>query len=78
LIADLEAALSGATEAKQFGAVNGSVALMGKLTGLLTDRVEIGAPGNFSQCETTEQVVDKLLSEQSPADALLLLDEFRP
>jgi hypothetical protein len=78
LMLDLDTALTGATEAKQFGAVNGAVALMGKLSGLLRDKLEIGPPGSFDNCETPSDIVDRLLAEfGGKEDALDALDQFR-
>lgn len=70
LLAELDATVQAARQAKQFGAVNGSLALIGKLTGLLRDRLEIGHPGEFESCKTAAEVIDVLLTEQTPGDAL--------
>jgi hypothetical protein len=40
-------------------------------------KIETGGPGDFGACETTEDVVRALLSDQSPAQALELLDTMR-
>jgi terminase small subunit-like protein len=77
LLAELEANIVGATVSQQHGAVNGAVALMGKLRGLLVDRVEIGGAGEFQQCESVDDVLDKLLSEEDPHDVLAWLDRMR-
>jgi hypothetical protein len=77
LLAQLEATVAGATEAKQFGAVNGSLALIGKLTGLLRDQIEIGAVGSFGECTTIPQLVEALLADQSAPEALQTLEELR-
>jgi hypothetical protein len=36
----------------------------------MRDKLEVGAPGSFDACETTEQVVAALLSDQTPAEVL--------
>jgi hypothetical protein len=77
LLAELEANIVGATAAQQHGAVNGAIMLMGKLRGLLIDRVEVGGVGEFDQCNSAEDVIDKLLGEQDPQDALDMLDVMR-
>ena len=77
LLAELEANIVGATVSGQHGAVNGAVALMGKLRGLLVDRVEIGGAGEFQQCENVDDVADILLADIDPADAPAMLDELR-
>ncbi|MFY9957958.1 hypothetical protein [Bradyrhizobium sp.] len=77
LLAQLEATVTGATKAKQFGAVNGSLALIGKLTGLLRDQIEIGSVGQFDQCQTMPELVEALLANESPAQALQTLDTLR-
>jgi hypothetical protein len=73
LLNKLEANIIGAEAKGQHGAVNGSIGLMAQLRGLLINRTEIGSPGSFDACETTEQVVAALLADQSPAQALSTL-----
>jgi phage terminase small subunit len=79
LLSELEATIAGAREAKQFGAVNGSLTLMGKLTGLLRDQIEVGGVGDFSRCESSEQVIDALFAAlgNDPHAVLAGLDEMR-
>ncbi|MGJ5042725.1 terminase small subunit [Bradyrhizobium sp. HKCCYLRH1062] len=60
LLAELQATVEAARAAKQFGAVNGSLALIGKLTGLLRDQIEIGGPGECDACRTPDEVLDRL------------------
>ncbi len=60
LLAELQATVEAARAAKQFGAVNGSLTLIGKLTGLLRDQIEIGGPGEFDTCKTPDEVLDRL------------------
>jgi hypothetical protein len=77
LLEELEAAREGATSAEQFAAVTGAVIAKAKLKGLMVDRLAVGAPSDFAACETTEQVVDKLLEEQTPQSALATLEAMR-
>jgi len=58
LLGELEANIIGATAAQQHGAVNGAIQLMGKLRGLLTDRVEVevGVGREFK----IEELIDQL------------------
>ncbi|SRR5258708_821977 len=77
LLEELEAAREGATSAEQFAAVTGAVIAKAKLKGLMVDRLAVGSPSDFAACETVEQVLDKMLGEQTPAEALMQLDELR-
>jgi Terminase small subunit len=77
LLNKLEANITGAEAKGQHGAVNGSIGLMAQLRGLLINRTEIGAPGSFDGCESVEQVIAALLSDQTPAQALEQLDGLR-
>jgi hypothetical protein len=78
LITQLEATIAGATEAKQFGAVNGSLALMGKLTGLLREKIEISSGGGpFDACQSVEDCVRLMLQDETPGEALALIDMLR-
>jgi hypothetical protein len=72
LLAELEANIAGATAAQQHGAVNGAIQLMGKLRGLLTDRVEIGAPGDFGNGFS----VDAAISDFGNGDPGIALANF--
>jgi hypothetical protein len=78
LLSELEATIGAAREAKQFGAVNGSLALIGKLTGLLRDRLEVGQVGEFDGCSSPEEIVDKWISSEGSAQAVLdMIDAVR-
>ena len=39
-------------------------ALRAKLAGLMVEKVEVGGPGDFDECETVEDIADKLLAEE--------------
>ena len=77
LLSQLDAALAGATEAKQFGAVNGSLALMGKLTGLLREKIELGPPGSFDSCNSIDEIAEKTLDQLPLDEALQNLESLR-
>jgi hypothetical protein len=47
------------------------------LGGLMVDKLAIGSPSEFADCTTADQVIDRLLSEQSAAAALQMLDHLR-
>lgn len=71
LLGELEVNIVGATAAQQHGAVNGSVQLMAKLRGLLTDRVEIGGPGSFGP-STVDEVLEQVSQELGPGAATVV------
>jgi hypothetical protein len=64
---------SGALDAEQFGAAGNAAGLKARLLGFMRERIEIGAPGSFDACETTEQVVTALLSDQTASEVLASL-----
>jgi hypothetical protein len=71
LLAELEANIAGATAAQQHGAVNGSVQLMAKLRGLLTDRIEVGGAGAFSPA-SVDEVIESVGRELGPEAAMVI------
>jgi hypothetical protein len=77
LAAQLDAVFDGATGDRQWGAAGSAAALKAKLLGFMRERLEVGAPGSFDACETTEQVVAALLADQTPNEALASLDVLR-
>lgn len=62
---------------KQHGVVKSATDSKGKLVGLLRDRVEVGEPGSFDQCQTVEDVIAKLLQQTAADDVLDVLDTLR-
>jgi hypothetical protein len=62
LIDEAEQARAGATEAKQFGAVNGAIKNKGILSGVWIERAEIGSPGEFDHLNDDE--LERLLIER--------------
>jgi hypothetical protein len=77
LLNELEMTINDARGDGQHSVVVNALTLSAKLVGLLRDRVEIGGAGAFDACESTEQVVAALLSDQTPNEALASLDVLR-
>jgi hypothetical protein len=65
LLNELEDARKKATDLKQLSAAIKAIEGKAKLSGLLVERqkVEVGGPGDFSKCDSTEDICDKLASE---------------
>jgi hypothetical protein len=74
LVCELEANIKRADTLGQAGAINGAVALMAKLKGMLIDRTEVGAPGEFAHLQTREEVYAKLAEELGDEVAAILQD----
>ena len=70
---NLEAIRAGAFEAKQFGAATNAEIAKLKLVGLMVDRKEIGAAGEFAGLETAEDVIALVTEELGEQAAALLL-----
>lgn len=68
---------AGATASEQYGAAARAAELQGKLSGLMIDRTEHGGVGEFAQAETIEGVVELLLADTTPSEALAVIDELR-
>jgi hypothetical protein len=51
--------------------------LVAEIAGLMKTRVELTGPGAFSVCETTEEILDLLLDEIDPREALEMIDKFK-
>jgi Terminase small subunit len=73
ICAELDQANAVAREKGQAAAMVSASALRAKLAGLLKDRVEVGGPGSFDDCETVEEIVDRLLA--GPGSPI---EQFRP
>lgn len=67
----------GAIEAEQFGPAGRAAELQGKLSGLMIDRTEIGAPGDFADCNSLSDMALRMLDEADLDDHLELLDRMR-
>jgi phage terminase small subunit len=61
LMAELEEARVKAVSLDQMSAAVKSISEKAKISGLLVQKVEIGPPGSFENCNSTEAVVDELL-----------------
>jgi phage terminase small subunit len=64
LLAELETARERADSAEQFSAAVRAIEAKAKVSGVLTQKIEIGGPGDFDKCETTEAVAAKMLEDQ--------------
>ena len=53
----------------QAAAMVSASALRAKLAGLLTERVEIGAPGSFDKATTIDEIADELITYELPPHA---------
>ncbi len=65
LIAELEDARRKATDLDQLSAAVRAIEAKAKVSGLLVQKMEIGGAGEFSRCETIEEIADEMLSYQS-------------
>jgi hypothetical protein len=61
LLDELEEARKRADSLDQLSAVVKAISEKAKISGLLVQKMEVGGPGDFSKCETVEEVVDDLL-----------------
>jgi hypothetical protein len=58
---ELDAAIGVAKQKGQAQAMVSAATLRAKLAGLMVEKVEVGNPGDYDDCETTAQVVDRML-----------------
>jgi hypothetical protein len=78
LINQFDQVFDGAIDDKQFGAAGSAATVKAKLTGFLRDKLEVGRPGEFSDCETLEDVADRMMGELGGVqETLAALDELR-
>jgi phage terminase small subunit len=61
IIAELTDLTAKATSKSQFTAAIRAVVEKSRIAGLLIERVEIGGPGDFEECNSTAEVVDEYL-----------------
>ncbi len=61
LLAELEAAREKASNLDQLSAAVRAIEAKAKVSGLLVNRTEIGAPGDFDKCETIAEVAGTML-----------------
>lgn len=69
---DLDRIAAGAEANLQFGAAKGAVETKAKLHGLLVDRKETGAPGEFAGQQSEQGVLDMVRNELGEAAAQAL------
>jgi Terminase small subunit len=62
IVGELTDLAAKATNKSQFTAAIRAVVEKARIAGLLVERVEIGSPGDFSDSETPEAIVDRMLS----------------
>jgi hypothetical protein len=77
LLVELQTTIDDARASKQHSVVVNALTLSAKLVGLLRERVEIGAAGAFGECTDLPQLVEALLVDTTPAEALETLDALR-
>jgi hypothetical protein len=75
LIEKLDVVFDGAVADKQFGPAERAISTQGKLAGVMTDRIEIGAPGDFS-VQSVEEVLDMVAQEFGGATAAAIAWTF--
>jgi hypothetical protein len=68
---------AGAVEAEQFGAAGNAAGLKAKLFGFMREKIELGGAGAFDQVYDIAGVVRVMLQDQTPAEALELLEILR-
>jgi hypothetical protein len=61
LLAELEQARAKAVSLDQMSAAVKSISEKARISGLMVQKIEVGGPGDFSDCNNTEAVVDELL-----------------
>jgi hypothetical protein len=67
----------GAMGSAQFGAAGQAAAAKSKLLGFMRERLEVGGVGEFDRLNSREEITDKLLETQTPAEAIEHLEELR-
>lgn len=65
LLAELEAARQKATDLDQLSAAVRAIEAKAKVSGLLIQRTEVGGAGEFSRCQTIEEVADEMLTYET-------------
>jgi len=71
LAAQLDEVFAGASGDRQWGAAGSAAALKAKLLGFMRDKLEVGGPGSFDECQTVEQVADRMIEDAGSAAAAL-------
>ena len=70
LLDELEAARARADSLDQLSSVVKAISEKAKISGLLVRRVEVGNPGDFSDCEGFADIADRIIAD--------LIEKFRP
>jgi hypothetical protein len=70
LLAELEDARTKAHNLDQMAAAIKAIEAKAKVSGLLTQKIEIGGPGSFDHCENYGDVADRLIAD--------MIERFRP
>ncbi|MGB6767602.1 MAG: terminase small subunit, partial [Methyloceanibacter sp.] len=70
LLDELEAARARADSLDQLSSVVKAISEKAKISGLLVRRVEVGNPGDFSDCESFADIADQMIAD--------LIEKFRP
>ena len=71
LLGELDQVLAGAVSDRQFGAARAAIDSKARLKGLFVDKVEVGAPGSFSE-STVAETLQLVAREFSPVTASAL------
>jgi hypothetical protein len=66
LASQFDEVFAGAMMQAQFGAAGAAAAAKAKLLGFMRERIEVGAAGEFDQCETIDDIVRAFLADQKP------------
>jgi hypothetical protein len=77
LASQFDQVFDGALASAQFGAAGAAAAAKSKLLGFMREKIEVGGAGEFDQCESVEDCVRLMLADQTPAEALQLIDVLR-
>lgn len=77
MIEEAEEARQLALRVEQPGAAVQASALRAKVAGLMVDKVEVGGPGAFDSCTTTEEIAQKLLDQLGLDAALAVMDDIK-
>jgi hypothetical protein len=71
LLNELDDVLAGAMSSGQYAAARAAIDSKARLKGLFVDRVEVGAADPFRDCDTGDEVIDKVIAEAGGAHVLL-------
>ena len=63
LAAQFDAVFEGAVAAAQFGAAGNAAGLKAKLLGFMREKIEVGGVGEFNDCATQSEVLERLVDE---------------